>query len=120
MIDSVSILGTAYKVVLKKYDEEEAFKKRSICGYCDGYAKEIVICDLSTCEGWEEEPKENVTAAQNDTLRHEIVHAFLNESGLQDSSCTIQEAWARNEEMIDWFALQGPKIYKAWKETGCL
>jgi len=29
-------------------------------------------------------------------------------------------AWARNEEMIDWFALQGPKILKAWQEAGAL
>lgn len=37
--------------------------------------------------------------------RHEIIHAFLEESGLADNS-----EWARNEEMIDWFAIQLPKI----------
>ena len=43
----VNILGTEYTVLVKKYDEEEAFERRSIDGYCDGYTKEIVaICTL--------------------------------------------------------------------------
>jgi hypothetical protein len=49
-------------------------------------------------------------------VRHEIVHAFLMESGLDESS-NPADAWATNEEMVDWFARQGPKIYKAWKEA---
>ena len=24
------------------------------------------------------------------------------------------------EEMVDWFANQGPKIYKTWEECSCL
>lgn len=61
-----------------------------------------------------------VAAAQKETLRHEIVHAFFNESGLADSSSTVEGAWAKNEEMVDWIALQGPKLCAAWKEAGCL
>ena len=48
-------------------------------------------------------------------LRHEIVHAFLYESGLDVSS-----EWARNEEIVDWIALQTPKLQKAFEEAGCL
>ena len=29
------------------------------------------------------------------------------------------EQWARNEEMVDWFAIQWPKLSKAFKEAGC-
>ena len=53
------------------------------------------------------------------TLRHEIVHAFLGESGLSANS-NETDAWARNEEMVDWIAIQGPKIWKAWKEVGAV
>lgn len=120
MTEKINILGTEYSITVKKYDEDEAFKKRSICGYCDGYTKEIVICDISTCEGWENEPKATVEIAQKETLRHEIVHAFFNESGLQDSSCLVQGGWARNEEMVDWIAIQFPKILKAFKDADCL
>lgn len=72
---------------------------------------------MSTYKGWEHEPPETIDAAQKETLRHEIVHAFFDESGLADSSSTVDGAWTKNEEMVDWIAIQGPKIYKAWKEA---
>lgn len=50
-------------------------------------------------------------------LRHEILHAYLFESGLRENSNEIN-SWAMNEEMIDWFALQFPKILKTYKELG--
>jgi hypothetical protein len=40
-------------------------------------------------------------------------------SGLADNSNGV-DAWARNEEMVDWFAMQGPKIYKIWREVGAV
>lgn len=38
-------------------------------------------------------------------LRHEILHAFIFECGLD-----TENSWARNEEMIEFFALQSYKI----------
>ena len=52
-------------------------------------------------------------------LRHEIVHAFLFESGLGECSHS-SEMWAKDEEIVDWFARQGDKIYNTWKEVGAL
>ena len=52
-------------------------------------------------------------------IRHEIIHAFALESGLRESSLETA-SWAVNEEMVDWFARQGPKIYKAWQEADAL
>ena len=116
----INILGTEYTVLVKKYDEDDAFKRRSICGYCDSFTKTIVLCDISTCEGWEHEPQETCKIAQNETLRHEITHAFLSESGLQDSCFACDGSWAKCEEMIDWIALQFPKMLQAFKEADCL
>lgn len=116
----VNILGTEYTIKVKKYDEDEAFERRSISGYCDGYTKTIVICDMTTYKGWEHEQKETAEQCQKLCLRHEITHAFLNESGLQDSCFAYDGAWAKNEEMIDWIAIQTPKMIKAFEETGCL
>ena len=118
--ESVNILGTEYAIYIKKYDEDEAFESRSIDGYCDGWAKQIIVCDMSTYKGWEHEPSETVAAAQKEVLRHEIVHAFFEESGLADGSLSPEVAWAKNEEMVDWIAMQGPKIYEAWQEAGAL
>lgn len=116
----ITILGTEYTIIVKKYDEDEAFERKSIDGYCDSFAKQIVVCDMSTYKGWGHEPPEYMEATQKEALRHEIVHAFFSESGLEDSANSVDCAWAKNEEMVDWIALQGPKIYKAWQEAGAL
>ena len=116
----ISILGTEYTISKVKYDQDPDFAKSSISGYCDPALKQIVICDMSTHPGYEDYTKESWAITEQDTLRHEIVHAFFNESGLQD--CSLQPAgpWAKNEEMIDWIALVGPRIMKAWHEAGAL
>lgn len=119
-MQTVSILGATYTIAVKKYGEDEVFARRSIDGYCDSFTRQIVVCDMSTYKGWEHELPETAEAAQKETLRHEIVHAFFNESGLADSSSAVEGAWAKNEEMVDWIALQGPKLYAAWQEAGCL
>ena len=106
----VNVLGTDYQILVKKYDEDEAFERRSIDGYCNGLTKEIVICDMHTYKGWEHETEETIKVCHKEVLRHEIVHAFLNESGLQDSTFAYDGGWSKCEEMIDWIALQGEKI----------
>lgn len=117
---TLDILGTQYQVLIKKYDEDPEFKKMSVSGYHNGYTKRIVICDMSTYEGMEDEKPESIACIMRETLRHEIVHAFFNESGLAESSNIPDCPWAKNEEMIDWFAKQGPKIYETWKKAGAL
>lgn len=52
---------------------------------------------------------------QKRIIRHEIVHAYLFECGLANSSSPADN-WAVNEEMIDWFARIGPRITETWKE----
>lgn len=117
----VNILGTEYTIIVKKYDEDEAFARRSIDGYCDGFIKKIVVCDLASKEDWKNEEKATIDVCQKQILRHEIVHAFLNESGLQANAHSNNDiSWAYNEEMVDWIALQGKKIYSAWEQANCV
>lgn len=115
----VNILGTEYNVKIKKYDEDEYFKKNNANGFCSFSEKEIGLCDMSTYPDWEDVSELVKNEQMVLTLRHEILHAFLNESGLRENS-NESDAWAINEEMIDWFALQGPKIYKAWENVGAI
>lgn len=112
----INILGTEYEIIKKRYDEDDTFKRFSVAGYCSSSEQSIVLCDMTTYPGWDDEPEAACANLAKETLRHEIVHAFLNESGLAESSNECS-AWARNEEMVDWFSLQGPKIYRAWKEV---
>ena len=65
----VNVLGTEYTVTTKKYDEDEAFERLKIVGYCDGLTKQIVLCDMNTCKGWEHEPPETIEASRKETLR---------------------------------------------------
>ena len=53
----------------------------------------------------------------NKVLRHEIVHAFLDESGLMENAKFDDEHF---EQMVDWIAIQFPKMQKAFEEVGCL
>ena len=69
---TVSILGVNYTIIKKKYDEEEAFARRSIDGFCDPYLKQIVYCDMSTYKGWEHELPGTVVACEKHIIRHEL------------------------------------------------
>ena len=51
-------------------------------------------------------------------LRHEILHAFLFESGLHNNFSHPE--WGHDETMIDWVAVQFPKILEAFKQVDCL
>lgn len=47
-------------------------------------------------------------------IRHELVHAFLFESGLSVNS------WADNEEIVDWIAIQFPKLQAGFNAVNAL
>ena len=49
-----------------------------------------------------------------------LIHAFLNESGLRYNSFAPETAWARNEEMVDWIAIQFPKLMKAFRDADAI
>ncbi len=117
---TINILGTDYAIEVRKYSEDASFGALRISGYSDDCTKKLVICDMATHPEYEHENPAVTECVQKETIRHEIVHAFFSESGLADSSNPTLGAWAKNEEMVDWFALQGPKIYKAWQEAGAL
>lgn len=118
MKDKINVLGTDYRIMFKS-DEEVA--KDMECnvgecgGYCNAYNHSIAISRLDECED-NDFARE---ALQKENMRHEIIHAFLNESGLSANSNST-ECWAKNEEMVDWFAIQSPKIYKAFAELDIL
>lgn len=114
---TINILGTDYTILKKQYTDDPDFEKYSFSGYCDGIAKEIVFCDMMTYPGWDNEPKARAAIVEKEILRHEIVHAFFNESGLSENASQFHGSWAKNEEMVDWIALQGPKIYRAWRQV---
>ena len=112
----INILGTVYKVYLNvPYEKDPSLS--GAYGYTDFHGKRIVVADIRTVPGWEDASDEAVLDTYNCTVRHEIIHAYLMESGLNGSSNAV-ECWARNEEMVDWFACQMPKLIKTFNELG--
>ena len=56
----------------------------------------------------------DIEAYKKQVTRHELIHAFLFESGL---GC---ESWGGNEEIVDWIAFQFPKMLHAFEEADAL
>lgn len=117
---TINILGTQYKIEIKKISEDKILKDNNYCGYCCDDEPLIVVADTNDEEYYGNFTEEEKKLYMNKTLRHEIFHAFFNESGLQSSSNTFEKAWSRNEEMIDWLAIQSPKIFKVFRELDIL
>lgn len=103
--NTVNILGTEYKILKQKRSENPKLKDND--GLCETYSKEIIIVDL--------EPDvmnfDNIEEYLKKVERHEIIHAFLFESGLD-----VNSEWARNEELVDWIAMQSHKMASAFKK----
>ena len=117
---TVNILGTEYRIEVHKRSEDEYMRKNGADGYCSDDAKLIVIADTSENESFPDMTDIEQSAYRKRLLRHEIKHAFLNESGLQHCSSVPMSAWARYEEMVDWFAIQFPKMIKAFESVNAL
>lgn len=97
----VSVLGTEYRVIITTEEEDQRLKGAD--GACDYYAKEILI--RRNPDIWQKRPYiEKV-------IRHEIIHAFMFESGL--SINWEHKEFGQEETVVDWFAIQMNKIIEA-------
>lgn len=101
----VTILGVPYEVDFTTEKEDRCLVDKS--GYCDYTNKKISIETQ-----YDNVEVEDMDVVIRQTLRHEIIHGFLFESGLHS------ESWGTNEEIVDWIALQFPKMLEAFKEVG--
>lgn len=110
-----NILGTIYKIYFKNEVEEPRLLEN--WGFTDYHTKEIIIRDDIDKET--KDSCKNLIDFKKKVLRHEILHSFLYESGLRENSTKVF-AWAENEEMVDWFAIQFPKILETYKKLNIL
>ena len=108
----INVLGTKYTIEERTEHEDEFLKKFD--GYCDKTSKRIVIVKEKA-----DSELDNWRVYRNQCLRHEIIHAFMIESGLQNDWQHPNE-FGHDETTIDWIAIQFPKMLKAFKEAGCI
>ena len=111
MLDlKVKILGTEYEVI--KDAEEKDYPQLKKCdGFTDFSIKRIVVANFDK----DESSVDDIDWYKKKVLRHELVHAFIHESGLAEN-CD----WARNEELTDWIAIQFEKILGVFIELQCI
>lgn len=104
----VDILGTEYTII--EQSDKENPKLDDANGICEIWGKKIVLDSemLNPHKMLVEQPG----LFKKKVLRHEIVHAFFAESGLND--------FCHNELLVDYLAVQLPKMFKAMQEVKCL
>lgn len=107
---TINILGSEWTIENKKDTENSALIDSD--GYCDNTVNKCVIREFGEPEIGQ---KENLSVHGKKVTRHEIIHAFLFESGLGENS-----EWAQNEEVVDWIAMQAPKMFKIFQELDVL
>lgn len=105
---TVNILGAQYEII--ESDRVKDMNLENNDGYCDFSTKKIVIDTFKNTPG----SMEDLEKYRKQVIRHELVHAFLFESGLDGSS------WANNEEIVDWIAIQSEKLFNAFMEVDAL
>ena len=103
----IEVLGTQYKIRVS--DDISEFE--DCIGWADKTTKEITIFDLDSYDKCNFGDKEKM---MRKVLRHEIIHAFMYESGLQESV-----RWDC-EQMVDWIAIQFPKMKETFKKLDIL
>lgn len=109
---TISVLGTEYKILELSENEDDTLKERELNGYFDGTTKRIVLrTDYDISPG----AVGDIIELKRKVLRHELIHAYLYESGL-----SYQCYWAENEEMVDWFAIQIPKLINLFEKLNRL
>ena len=98
---AVSILGVRYEIGYGEVPE-------GADGVCDINSKRITVMPDSKRDGTKEERR----FSRDITVRHEIAHAFLDESGLSEYSA--------DETLVCWLAYQMPRMVEAMRAAGAL
>lgn len=108
----INVLGTEYTLTVCSEEEEPRLKNND--GLCDDTTKELLV---ESYDNYGDDPtsKKDLQVQIKKNKRHEIIHAFLFESGLAENS-----EWAQNEEMVDFFAIQAQKLLEAFRAADAL
>ena len=105
----VNVLGTDYDVLMGTLSTDEHYK--SCDGYCDWYAKRIHV-RKHVREDADRDPMtyddESMQLHELKNLRHELVHAFLYESGLGYDSNSAG-SWATTKKWLIGLLFRCPK-----------
>nr|DAV68976.1 MAG TPA: Protein of unknown function (DUF1570) [Caudoviricetes sp.] len=108
----VCVLGKTYTI---HFDISEENMPEGADGCMDYSIHAIKIAKLKH----DRDSVMDLNSYRKKVLRHEIIHAFLYESGMWNCSGST-DCWGMDETITDWIAIQSPKLFKAFDEADCL
>lgn len=111
---TVDVLGTEYYIYRGVMPENDGMLENND-GYCDWTVKRIVV--IGKVSG---EQHANFDERQKLCLRHEIVHAFLFESGIDQDTTWDIDGQIHPEQMVQWIARQFPKMQEAFRKADAI
>lgn len=100
----INILGTDYE-----FKHDESVLNLGADGLCKQYSKKIIVApekSMLSDDGDEHEKKERY----NQVVRHEIIHAFFDEIGL--------DCYSSDEILVNMLSCQIPKMQKVFEKLG--
>lgn len=106
----INVLGTEYEIIenAKRKDYQQLDE---LDGFTDFSIKKIIIAEQEK----DNDIVKDLEYITKKVTRHEIVHAFMYESGLDCNS-----DYARNEELIDWIAIQFEKMLEVFENLNII
>ena len=110
----ISVLGTDYRIFLDVPEGEDPSLKEFL-GYCDETSHLIAVCARDA-----QSDLDDYAQLRKRIIRHELIHAFLFESGLGADSHWHADGHNHPEQTVDWFARQFPKLLEAFQQAGAL
>jgi len=105
---TINILGQDYD--MQETNAKDDVRMTDLDGYCDCFGKTIRINNDFN----ENNPAciSNLPMYKQRVMRHEIIHAFFEESGLKE--------YKGDELIVEWIACQFSKMEKAFQQAGAL
>lgn len=112
-IYNLNILGSKWKLKEISRDSDPMFGM--VDGYTDRSSRTMLVANEGTCEpgafsNWPEYLKS--------VKRHEIIHAFMLESGLAQE--TYHPSYGTDEQAVDFFAIQFPKMLEVFQKADAI
>lgn len=103
----ITILGQEYKIRECTEEEYPKLKSMNALGLCEYNSKEIIL-DKKALNEPGDDGLEKYHMCKNQTTRHEVIHAFLYESGLT--------TYGADEVLVEMLSIQVPKMLKVFEK----
>lgn len=105
----INILGTEYELLFLSEEECSKLTAMGADGLAELYSKKLIVNKDIICD----DPRviDNINEYIKKVARHEMIHAYFHESGLDD--------YCNDEVLVDWLAIQLPKIFESVNKFNC-